>query len=62
MTDLPLYPMRLTAPSGKRVRVLSKEEHDKLLEEWTAPEPPHIEAVSAALTGLPPADPVKVAQ
>ena len=32
------YPMRITAPDGKRIRVFSQDEHDRLLEQWTEPE------------------------
>lgn len=43
MAEFQEYPLRLTTPDGKRVRVLNKAEHYRLLAEWAPP----AEAVAA---------------
>ena len=51
------YPMRITAPDGKRIRVFSQQEHDELVAGWTpATTPVADEPAPVAVQPAPSAD------
>jgi len=46
------YPMRVTTPDGKRIRVLNEREHDRLKAEWGQTPPAQPEPVSVVDNAL----------